>query len=671
MNNGEHQKNILDVLIECKQVSFQVLKDLELLYRIISKKEEVFTTDTFLDLLNRREPAKELLDKEISIGDGELFGIKELNSANGFKTTLESVHELIDQYDKKNIPPPYWIRILPACLSIINCDIFEAGNGQPKLGFISFAVEELITGEDKSIATQKKQSYCALLNTRKNKTDLDFGEYQEGSEKDRVRVFAKILYKLNEINSGLNKKFSSPIYWGIKIKTSNKNDIHSNGSYWFDILLSKNDGLPNEITKVNIPDKLKEYENLIFNIIKAWLYGDDKSDKKILNVPSNHISRYSEEIIKRISKSKYSRFSDIDFDTLLIPAVYWTPSPSTIISQNFTGAAASIYWAFEGSLNFEQNFLLMIASQILLNSIAQVTKLSELLSNLEQQKNELDSAKKHIQDIMDKIKPRLRYMFELQEAVNKQKAELERIQAIIDPNYWSNGHELYKKICRDINENVFPRGNHDIGDDNPTDKVIGQEDFNKDLIKLNSDLASYGIVMDDLFPKDGDDYYYTVTLLKTISKRDLPLIWIYRLLKNDHNIENISKYYIRISSSIGIINFLVALNRIIEDNLMQLNLKFNASGFIKLIITIENDHNPDKSLKELDLLLDGINANRDHSEFIKGQTTKIFSILINNGRPDFKSGINRKNQLICTLRYKLGLSIPQNNKSNLTGESFS
>ena len=395
MGKKGKKSRFLSLAQECQHTSFHVLSDLRNLHQKINALRPIIDPNDFLSIVNRRSPIESLDLTDID-RDKDLFGVGELDAKNNHKKTLHNAREILKKYEDEEIPPPFWLRILPACLKLANN--FITNPTSPKLEFISIAVEEIDnkTNSDNIFATDPDKSYCALVNSHKNIDAINFGSYKDSGKDIGVRVFAKMFYHLERYKSFSEYTNNSPIYWAIKLR-SNFEEYSKKDNNWLDIVLANVEDtrkFPCALHEVCSPaEPFDQKDELILKkLVYEWIFGNNKDfDEKTFDetikksMPNKQVEGYCKALANRSSNHK--KWPPNGIDTILCPAIYWAPDAES------AGTAASIYWAFNGKLNHNQNTMLLLASQILLHGIGQMTKVRQLLDELREENKKLHKSR--------------------------------------------------------------------------------------------------------------------------------------------------------------------------------------------------------------------------------------------------------------------------------------
>jgi hypothetical protein len=358
---------------KCQNTSYEILEDMRLLYnhRLVKGVDRV---DRFLRLVNRR-----LLDDEgdvripksvipkgySSLHEQFLIPEQELKSLQDKAQELLTVFE--EARNRESLPPPLWLRLLPVCCAIIEESGLFPQDGSAAFRWVGFNVEVPSSEREENRITE-----TVNINSYKTVPVLVPELLSDGKF---CNVLSDILFDLSKAATPGIIPYT---YWGIRFR-SIKSDQPQGP--WLDIELDlDNDkGLPSKKTGDYLsarrvtsprPPFPKEDGQWIEELFRNWAFGRERNpSSQSLTSKSEQLRQYCRTLQHFYPNDDWPRRG---IDTLLCPAVFWS------LDRKHLGTAASIFWGFEGLLDFGQCNTLQLLSQILLSGIGQFARIADI-----------------------------------------------------------------------------------------------------------------------------------------------------------------------------------------------------------------------------------------------------------------------------------------------------
>jgi hypothetical protein len=338
--------DLADAITACHRAACEVLEDLRTLWEKTSAPD----IGEYLLKINDTE-----LSKSRRHPISRLTPLRSRPSAS-------EVRETAKQYEKHDIPVPFWMRVYPAC-----CDVADAMGLTAQLNFLAIAVDD---SRQHEVRAADRPAYSMVIGPGGLKPLKNFGTYNENGKRREVRTFARLFYDLAK-HTTQNRDLPLPSYWGVRIRvgTDTRSRKRNEEKLWMEVVLGSDRGkTPNRIeqwTPPAFPFK-DSYRKAANNLLHDWAHGGAGSDsgpKIKTRIP--HVQAYAEQY-----RSLFEGGLPQEWEAFMCPAFFWAPEATDLSS------AASIFWGFKGSLTTTQCRVLLALSQIMLGAVAPVTKMA-------------------------------------------------------------------------------------------------------------------------------------------------------------------------------------------------------------------------------------------------------------------------------------------------------
>lgn len=378
-----------ELLESCQKTSYEVLEDMRLLYTHWVVADDKNRVDQFLNLVNRTHLVKQS-DPDILRAREPLHLNFEVPADSSPEQTLgfwrQTAEELLAKFEKAResnrelLPPPFWLRLLPRCCSIIaQSNLFHKG-GPAFLRWLAFNVE--VPG----IKRNERVQSTVNINANKILPGIRL-ESLSHSTGQNCNALSDILFDLTRAVAppqGPRELFEDVmpyISWGIRFRTTQIATPEVKGP-WVDICIALNnkEGLPQKEDKYSFlrtrsleppgypfPQDRK-WIGFVDKIFKKWAFPTEEDPSRVeRDQPSEQIREYCRTLQHFYPRDHWPKEG---IDTLLCPAVFWS------LDENNLGTAATIFWGFEGPLELGQCNLLLLLSQTLLSGIGQFARIA-------------------------------------------------------------------------------------------------------------------------------------------------------------------------------------------------------------------------------------------------------------------------------------------------------
>jgi len=405
----------------CQEAGYRVLEDMRALYHhpeiARSTGREGTRYDAFLTNVNRLAIHPDSLA-------GAAYSGKHDRANTFFKLTdpegcITLAKEVLDWYDTPAaagaIPPPIWLRFLPACLKVTQ-NLGLVSDALPRLRWIAFNVElpQWQRKEQRVVNTANINSNrCYPCYDQDGKIELKTVRTASG-QKQYVHGLSDVLFDLSSaiaqptINAQPTSDGFPHVCWGIRLRTKALGGRDSKPfSPWIGLDLNQPTGgdLPTSIHNWHVPDFdqrfASESEPYVRALVHHWLFWADPDvrPENIKNTPSRQLRGYCETLQAFFPEGRWP--DSVDF--LLCPGVFWSLDPKT------QGTAATIFWGFEGALGDDTANAVLAISQSLLAGITQFARAADVQASAEVQGSVRENISHELRPVQRVLSPRFAF----------------------------------------------------------------------------------------------------------------------------------------------------------------------------------------------------------------------------------------------------------------------
>jgi hypothetical protein len=392
------ERSLINLLLNCQKVSYQLMEDLSRLqvHPLVTNAND--PTESFMALVNRRELVKgDPTPEADGIPRSDLILHFRLGHDADHKSTMEEAKRILNIYESYTVPasatrlpPPIWLRLLPACLEVTQVLGLWGADKPTKLRFMSFAMEPVKKWE---------KAYETFVNINSNVPRLHIREHPLSNgrfSKSLNRALFGSFYddRLEDIG-----RLTSCVWWGIRFRTSVSNEAPREPN-WLDVWVDPNQSGKKYRAKVRFPEQISDNARTgLERLFRDWAFDDIPADQRAtipLDTPSEQVSAY---VTVNQEALPYGQLPESGMDCLICPGVFWSADAF------HWGTGMTTVYGFEGYLEEEvSNLLLSITQQLMIapTIYSQVIKLKDS-SERAGRYNVLHNLPKDIQAIITNI----------------------------------------------------------------------------------------------------------------------------------------------------------------------------------------------------------------------------------------------------------------------------
>lgn len=361
----------IKLLLDCQKVSYQLMEDLRELQTHPSVANASQPTNSFMELVNRRELVKDDPTPE-ALGSPTQYLILNFHFEHDADHTpmIEKAQRMLEVYRSyalppKRLPPPIWLRLLPICLEVTRVLGLWGPDKPTKLRFMSFAMEPV---------RRWQQSYETFVNINSDQPRLNIEEYKLSNgkfSKSLNRALFGSFYddRLEDIG-----RLTSCVWWGIRFRTSVGNEEPWEPN-WLDVRVDPNQPGKKYRAEVGFPRYISQSARTgLEHLFRDWAFDDMPADRRAaipLDTPSEQVAAYVKVNQKALP---HRELPESGMDCLICPGVFWSADPF------LWGTGMTTVYGFEGYLEEKlSNLLLSITQQLMMapTIYSQVIKLKE------------------------------------------------------------------------------------------------------------------------------------------------------------------------------------------------------------------------------------------------------------------------------------------------------